>query len=648
MSSDTPAYALGLVGHPVAKSLSPPMHKAALEHCQLKGDYTLFDISEEDFESEIERLKEGGISGFNVTIPHKTRILKYCSSCSPRVTRVGAANTIKVSANGSMYADNTDIAGFANALDTAFGDRDKKSVCVLGAGGAAKAALEALSERGYEKIFVLARSKEKAVKLCQQWRQANNDGSAIVPRAVDFSELKAVSNANLYVSTIPYGQTVELDTELLSCLLPSGGLAEAAVFDMVYSRDGSQTALVKFAGQRGIEAVDGTSMLVHQAKEAFTIWTGKVVPYATMHDALVAARSSAAVLLLLLVLCTVTAQSKAFAATPAEAFEQYQRQATDLEHQGKKKEALQAVQSARKNLTSFAPYSEQISELRVREAALELQTNMVKESLANCHAIVQDRQKIIDGAKGGEDLWLDMAYLKDLLGKYAQDNDSQEAFELAHKLCNSFHQTRCKARETIQPLCDYFIRHKKWKELEPAANESLSLSSNPLTQMSSLAMLQLSLEKQGKKKEAQTAEKKINQLDPKTPQNERVWHRDMANMHISVRNYDRALNEIGQACQRDQKLTGASKSIELANDLGIKADIENKLGKFEDALDDAKEADQLWSHCGPNIWRSREAIMLSKCHTQALTAWEYALRSLHRDKEADQVKAHKRTIEYVR
>jgi shikimate dehydrogenase len=624
------------------------MHRAALKHCNLKGDYSLFDISEADFEHEIERLKDRGVNGFNVTIPHKTRILKFCSVYSERVTRVGAANTIKIAENGTMYADNTDILGFANALDAAFGDRMRERACILGAGGAAKAALEVLSAQGYETIQVLARDKGKAAVLCAEWKRVNR--SITKPKAVDFSELNSAIGANLYVSTIPYGQTVELDVELFSRLLPATHSADkmTAVFDMVYSRDGAETALVKYAGQRGVQAVDGTSMLVQQAREAFTIWTGQVVPYATMHDALIAARSTLIAAAFLLLGCMLVSPQAAYAASPTQTFEQYEREATDLEHQGKKKEALQTIQNARKNLPTLPPYCEQTSDLRVREAALQLQNKLATESLANCRAIIQDSQKIVDTARDGEDLWLDIAYLKDLLEKYGQDNDSQEAFELAHKICTSFHQTRCKPRETIQPLCDFYIRHKKWQELEPAANEALALSSNPLSKMSSLAMLQISLEKQGKKKEALGAEKQINQLDPKTPQNERVWHRDMANVQLSVRNYERALSEIDQACQQDGKLTGSSKTIELATDLGIKADIENKLDKFEDAVRDGKEADREWSRCGFDIWKSREAMLLTRCHAQALNAWETGLRNLHRNKEADEVKARRRTIEYVR
>lgn len=289
----TAKYLLGLVGHPVAKSLSPPMHKAALQFCNLEGTYELFDIPGENLLRQVNRLKEKGLSGFNVTIPHKTAILQSCVQLSPSVRRVGAANTIKVQSDGSLSADNTDIGGFSAALTAATNISHLHTACILGAGGASKAAIDVLLQLSFKKIFILARDSRKASALCQEWTGTNETRAKLIP--VAFSEHNTISGAQLFVSTIPYGQTVALDSNFLTCLFTDCGNDNAFIFDMVYSRDGSDTSLVKLAKDLGRSACDGTAMLVHQASLAFTIWTGEKVPFAVMHDALVAARAKGSI-----------------------------------------------------------------------------------------------------------------------------------------------------------------------------------------------------------------------------------------------------------------------------------------------------------------------------------------------------------------
>ena len=631
------------------------MHKAALSHCGMTGDYQLFDVTGEDFSSEIDRLRDKGLSGFNVTIPHKMRVLEKCTERSPIVDRVGAANTIQIRADGSLFADNTDIAGFSNALSQSFSgsgsgsglDLNLDCACILGAGGAAKAALEVLLAKGYKRIFVLARQAAKAEKLCSEWKERNETKSELT--AVGFSDYCTVSGAELFVSTIPYGQTVAIDNEFLPRFLSEAGTKDSRVFDMVYSRDGGDTALVKLAKQNNLPACDGTSMLVYQAQKAFEIWTGRLVPFDIMHQALVVARKS------LLALCLLAASLafqgsflRATAANQDEIFSKYQREALDFEHGGNKKKALETIETARKALASLPPYADKISQLRVRQAELELQNNLTTQALNSVQKLVADHEKIEANAAADGDLALEFSYLKDLLLKNAQTTDAQEAYELTNSICQSFKIAHCRPRETLQPLCDYYLRHKKWSELEAKAKLLEAVSDNPLTKMSSLAMLELSYEKQGKKKEASSAKQKLNALDPMTPQNERVWHRDMAGVQLSVRNYEQALTEIEKSISLDAALTGAAKDTQQATDLGVKADIENKLGRFGPAIEDAKLSDKLWTKCNPEIWRSRDAITFSKCHGSTLATLESALRSAHRVPEADEIRNHRRAIEYVR
>jgi len=287
-------FSLGLIGHPVVTSLSPPMHEAALKHCGFSGSYRLIDILPADLFVAVKRLKQQGLTGFNVTIPHKTTVLHNCDERSLAVERVGAANTIKIMDDDSIFADNTDIFGFESALEQVYNKDtrpgyEQKTACVLGAGGASKAALDVLTSRGFDKIFILARDAAKARHLASHWSNDFGCKAQLVP--VGFSDTDTISGAELFVSTIPYGQTVPIEKGFLSHLFSHRGNSKPFVFDMVYSRNGSDTALVHLARELQIDVCDGTNMLVHQALKSFHIWTKQLVPFDVMHEALVKARS---------------------------------------------------------------------------------------------------------------------------------------------------------------------------------------------------------------------------------------------------------------------------------------------------------------------------------------------------------------------
>ncbi len=274
-------YQLGLIGHPVAKSLSPVLHRAALQYCELSGSYDLFDISCDRLREEVECLKSLGLSGFNVTIPHKVSILELCAAVSGDVDRVGAANTISVRQDGSLFANNTDVFGFEFALFDALTVEDKSSLvaCILGAGGAAKAAAAVALKNGFDMTYVMAREKAKAEQLVGHF------GSTSL-RAVSFDEYETLDDIGIVANTIPFGVTAEIDKTLISDMIDCCLAPQAFVYDMVYSRDGKDTQLVALAKSKQLPCCDGRGMLAAQAMQSFEIWTGRKVPFAIMIDAL--------------------------------------------------------------------------------------------------------------------------------------------------------------------------------------------------------------------------------------------------------------------------------------------------------------------------------------------------------------------------
>jgi tetratricopeptide (TPR) repeat protein len=336
------------------------------------------------------------------------------------------------------------------------------------------------------------------------------------------------------------------------------------------------------------------------------------------------------------------------AADLEQTFRQKQQKALDLEHQGDKKGALEVIKSAAAALKSLPPYCDHLSQLRVRQAELELQNKLQIDCFQSIDKIIADNIKIASNAGSDGDLWLEIGYLKDLLLRYAEDNDSLQAFKLAHRLCESFRETRCKPKDTLEPLCRSEVKHKDWVGLEKSAGDLLRVSDNSLSQLTGLAMLQLSFSKQGKKKQAKEVGDRLQKLSPETSANERVWHREMALVNKSILSYNIALIEINKALSLDEKLPHSSGQTQIATDLGIKAEIESAAGQFDDAIKDAREADKLWNSCDPAVWKSSYSRTLTLCHADALAALEQALRAKHLIKESDDARARRRQILYIR
>lgn len=280
-------YRLGLVGHPVSHSLSPPMHEAALAHYGLAGEYKLIDLSAQQL-ARLRELSASGFVGLNVTVPHKQAVLQYLTDLSDEARQLGAVNAISLADNGRMIGHNTDMGGFVLALTESWqAPLAGRAACVLGAGGAARAAVWGLSSLGWPEVRIVARNKQAASTLTAELLAHKPlFQPSIVYAAVDD---RFDQPADLVVNCTPVGlaDSVVPDwmADLIKHVRPDG-----LVFDMVYSKTGKETPIVRLAGSCGKRAVDGLPMLVNQAALAFSIWTGRPGPYDVM---LSAARRSA-------------------------------------------------------------------------------------------------------------------------------------------------------------------------------------------------------------------------------------------------------------------------------------------------------------------------------------------------------------------
>ena len=287
-----PFYRLGLVGYPLGHSLSPAMHRAALQASRLPGAYDLYPVPPEDtatLEALVDCLKAGEIHGLNVTIPLKQKLALLVDGLSPAARAIGAVNTLACRA-GQVIGENTDAAGFLSELHRLYPsggleaqNRERRAL-VLGAGGAARAVVHALSQDGWQ-VTVAARRPEQASELAAQLSADRRD--RVQPIRLDAASLSRLGQVDLLVNATPLGMPPHVASNPWPDETPLP--ASATVYDLIYNP--AETALLRLARLGGHRAADGAGMLVEQAALSFELWTGCPAPREVMRRALAAALS---------------------------------------------------------------------------------------------------------------------------------------------------------------------------------------------------------------------------------------------------------------------------------------------------------------------------------------------------------------------
>lgn len=251
-----------VIGHPIGHSRSPKIHGHWLKAYGLAGSYEAIDVAPSDLAGFIADLQENGFRGGNVTIPHKEAVFELVDKIDPAAGQIGAVNTLWFE-DGRLWGGNTDAHGFAANLDEyAPGWAGNGPVVVLGAGGAARAIIHALKERGVRDIRIVNRTLERAHEL----RDRFGDGVS-AHRLEAAGEL--LSDAGLLVNTTALGMHGNEGLPADPAALPDG----AIVTDIVYVP--LETPLLAAARGRGLKCVDGLGMLLHQAVPGFERWFGK-------------------------------------------------------------------------------------------------------------------------------------------------------------------------------------------------------------------------------------------------------------------------------------------------------------------------------------------------------------------------------------
>jgi shikimate dehydrogenase len=260
----------GIIGWPVAHSLSPAMQNAAFAELGLDWAYVAFPVAPDRVAEAVCGLAAAGVAGLNVTIPHKQAVIDACSSVSSAVAAIGAANTLVPDGAGGWRAENTDAPGFLRALDEAAPIAlDGAQVLVIGAGGAARAVAFAVRSRG-ARVVVANRTRARAAELGEP---------------VEFTRA-ALEDAARQSVLVVNCTSLGLHGDGVPEELPCAALGpEHVVVDIVYRPPGG-TPWLAAAGARGARCVDGLGMLLHQGAAAFVQWTGQEPPIAAMRGAL--------------------------------------------------------------------------------------------------------------------------------------------------------------------------------------------------------------------------------------------------------------------------------------------------------------------------------------------------------------------------
>ncbi len=276
-------YHFGLIGYPLGHSRSPAIHTAALCELKLAGEYRLFSVpSLPEGAAELLKyatmLRKGELSGLNITIPHKQSILPMVDRLLPAAQAIDAVNTL-VMQDGCLIGENTDAPGFLVDLQRCAPDvlQNGGRALVLGAGGAARAIIYALTGAGFE-VIIAARRLEEAHKI------ASRERLSII--RLDPDSLTGWINStggqiSLIVNTTSVGMSPQIHASPWPESVPFP--TTAVVYDLVYNP--RETRLSEKARQAGLRVFTGMGMLVEQAALSFELWTGQAAPRQVMRRA---------------------------------------------------------------------------------------------------------------------------------------------------------------------------------------------------------------------------------------------------------------------------------------------------------------------------------------------------------------------------
>ena len=273
---------IGLIGYPIKQSFSPFIHNVAAELTGTRILYLPFEVHSTNLKDAVKGTVALGLRGFNVTVPHKVKIVDFINKLSEEAAVIGSVNTV-VNELGKLIGYNTDVNGVVESLSPYKSQINGNQVCVLGAGGSARAVIYTLI-RNFKpsKIILINRTEQYAETLKQHFKSKMKfDG--IVTKELQQPDLKSLLNScTLIANCTSVGMYPDTDDSIFTN--SDVFVKDQIVFDLVYNP--VKTKFLEFAESKGAVAVNGLNMLVQQAAKAFTLWTGNEFPTEKVYKSL--------------------------------------------------------------------------------------------------------------------------------------------------------------------------------------------------------------------------------------------------------------------------------------------------------------------------------------------------------------------------
>ena len=273
---------IGLIGYPIKQSFSPFIFNVAAELTGTRLIYLPFEVHSTTLKNAVIGSVALGLKGFNVTVPHKVKVVEYLNKVSEEANFIGSVNTVVIE-DGKLIGYNTDVNGILESLlpyKTQIGENE---VCIIGAGGSARALIYTLV-RNFKpkKIYLVNRTEQHAETLRQHFK-SKMKCDYIIPKELQQPDLISIlNNCALIVNVTPVGMYPAIDDSVLT--VADVFVKDQIVFDLVYNP--VKTKFLQLAESKNAITVNGLNMLVQQASKSFTLWTGKAFPTEKVYKSL--------------------------------------------------------------------------------------------------------------------------------------------------------------------------------------------------------------------------------------------------------------------------------------------------------------------------------------------------------------------------
>ncbi len=263
-------YKLGIIGYPLSHSISAVIQKAGFESLGIEGTYDVLETPPEDLISRIKFLKTNDYAGFNVTIPLKVPMSLFLDDIDDYANIAGCVNTVKINDDKSFYGYNTDIYGFKKAIPHDV-NLNGKTASILGTGGAARAAVVGLVEKGIKEIDFYTRNIINSKQTLDYMRAKFSN---TIFNVYQIQNIRSLKGSAIIVNATPIGMKGFMANEMPLEYKDLDNLdSDTVVYDIVYNP--IKTVLISEAQKRGLRTISGLDMLIYQAQRAIEIWTGK-------------------------------------------------------------------------------------------------------------------------------------------------------------------------------------------------------------------------------------------------------------------------------------------------------------------------------------------------------------------------------------